>query len=65
MISSPCRNCRNKDVPKDKCAKDCRLLIEVQQLHASVEESRLVYAIDVLEEYAITIDTDDFKDISF
>lgn len=52
-------------MPKDKCAKDCRLLIEVQQLHASVEESRLVYAIDVLEEYAITIDTDDFKDISF
>ena len=39
MISSPCKNCPKRDLPKKDCAKDCPLLNAVQNLQMVAEES--------------------------
>jgi hypothetical protein len=39
MISSPCKNCPKRDLPKKDCAKDCPLLNAVQDLQMVAEES--------------------------
>ncbi len=30
MISSPCMNCKSKDLPKNVCMPNCRIIKEVQ-----------------------------------
>jgi hypothetical protein len=32
MVSSPCRNCAKRHMPKDMCMKNCERLAAVQQL---------------------------------
>jgi hypothetical protein len=39
MISSPCKNCPKRDLPKKDCAKNCKLLNAVQDLQMVAEES--------------------------
>lgn len=31
MMSSPCRNCDKRHLPKDKCMKDCKKIAAFQQ----------------------------------
>ena len=55
MISSPCKNCDRKKLPKDECAKDCELLQAIQDIEISAKKSSGVSGIDYSEEsrYAI------------
>jgi hypothetical protein len=55
MISSPCKNCPRKDLPKENCAKDCKLLQMIQDVQISSEKSSFSMGIDYTEEYRYTI----------
>ena len=55
MISSPCKNCPRKDLPKDDCAKDCKLLQMIQDVQISSEKNLSSMGIDYTEEYKYTI----------
>ena len=52
MISSPCKNCSRKHLPKDDCAKDCEILQAIQLLQLSVEQEFISSGIDDTEEYS-------------
>jgi hypothetical protein len=51
MISSPCKTCPKRDLPKKECAKDCPLLNAIQDLQLAAEEgcvsSRRDYSEDI------------------
>lgn len=55
MISSPCKNCSRKNLPKDDCAKDCELLQAMQHIQASAEQDCVSSGIDDTEEYSYII----------
>jgi len=55
MISSPCKNCPRKDLPKEDCAKNCQLLKAIQDIHISAEKWNVGSGIDYTEEYNYTI----------
>ena len=55
MISSPCKNCPRKDLPKEDCAKNCKLLKAIQEVHASAEKWNVCSGIDYTEEYSYTL----------
>jgi len=55
MISSPCKNCPRKDLPKEDCAKNCKLLKAIQEVHASTEKWNVGSGIDYTEEYNYTL----------
>jgi len=55
MISSPCKNCPRKDLPKEDCAKNCKLLKAIQDIHVSAEKWNVGSGIDYTEEYRYTI----------
>jgi hypothetical protein len=55
MISSPCKNCPRKDLPKDDCAKDCKLLQMIQDVQISSEKNSSSMGIDYTEECRYTI----------
>ena len=50
MISSPCSNCPNKNLPKDKCVKDCNTLQSIQKFQVSIKEGGVPSAIEYAEE---------------
>jgi hypothetical protein len=49
MISSPCKNCPKRDLPKKDCAKDCKLLNAIQDLQMTAEESGVSSRLDYTE----------------
>ena len=49
MISSPCKNCPKRDLPKKDCAKDCELLNAIQDLQMAAEESGVSSRLDYTE----------------
>jgi len=55
MISSPCKNCPNRHLPKDICSKNCKLLHSVQEFQISSRESGDSPAIDYCEETRFSI----------
>jgi hypothetical protein len=55
MISSPCKNCPRKDLPKENCAKNCKLLKAIQDIHISTENWNVGSGIDYSEEYSFSI----------
>lgn len=55
MISSPCKNCPRKDLPKEDCAKNCKLLKAIQDIHVSTEKWNIGTGIDYTEEYSYTL----------
>jgi hypothetical protein len=55
MISSPCKNCPKKDLPKEDCAKNCKLLKAVQDIQVSAKKWGVGSGIDYTEEYSYTI----------
>ncbi len=54
MISSPCKNCPRRDLPKEDCAKNCKLLKAIQHIHVSAEKWNVGSGIDYTEEYSYT-----------
>lgn len=55
MIASPCKNCPNKNLPKEKCIKDCQMLSAIQELESSSETLYEGCGIDYTEEYGFSI----------
>jgi hypothetical protein len=55
MICSPCKHCPKKNLPKDKCVKDCPTLIAVQEMDSSFENLNEGCGIDYTEEYGYNI----------
>jgi hypothetical protein len=55
MISSPCKNCHRKNLPKEDCMKDCQILQAIQDIQLSVEKSIVSSGIDYTEENRYTI----------
>lgn len=55
MISSPCKNCSRKNLPKDNCAKDCELIQAIQHTQTLVEQDCVSSGIDYTEEYSYII----------
>ena len=55
MISSPCKNCTRKNLPKDTCAKNCKLLNAIQDIEISSEKWKDGSGIDYTEEYNCSI----------
>lgn len=54
MISSPCKNCARKNLSKESCIKDCKLLNAIQDSVLS-KKSHNGSAIDYNEEYSCNI----------
>ena len=50
MISSPCKDCPKKNLPKDECLKDCQMLQNIQGMQLSRRESNVYTAVDFSEE---------------
>ncbi|MEJ2656777.1 MAG: hypothetical protein P8012_06220 [Desulfobacterales bacterium] len=55
MICSPCKYCYRKDLPKEKCAKDCHILKAIQEVDSSLEKLNDGCGIDYTEEYDYNI----------
>ena len=48
MISSPCKDCQKKNLPKDECLKDCLLIQGIQGMQLARKESNVYTAVDLL-----------------
>ena len=57
MISSPCKDCPKKHLPKDECLKDCQMLQNIQGMQLSRKESNVYTAVDFTEECRFQIAT--------
>lgn len=55
MISSPCKTCPKKDLPKEDCLKDCQLLKAIQDVQMSSEGRYSSIGIDYTEDTRYTI----------
>ena len=55
MICSPCKECPRKNLPKDKCVKECKLLAALQEMNSSSEKQNDGCGIDYSEEYGYDI----------
>jgi hypothetical protein len=55
MICSPCKDCPRKNLPKEKCVKDCQILKTIQEINSSSEELNDGCGIDYSEEYGYNI----------
>ncbi len=55
MISSPCRDCINKNQSKDKCLYDCKALQEIQSTHLKMRGGVFSNTVDSTEEDRHTI----------
>ena len=50
MISSPCRDCENKYLPKDECLETCHKLEEIRRLQFSRREISICQAVDYADD---------------
>jgi hypothetical protein len=55
MISSPCKNCPKRDLPKKDCAKDCQLLNAIQDLQMVAEQGCVSSRSDYTEDIGYSI----------
>jgi len=55
MISSPCKNCNRKDLPKDDCLKDCQVLKTIQDIQISSGARCASIGIDCAEDTRYTV----------
>ena len=55
MISSPCKDCPRKNMPKENCVKDCQLLQAVQDFQIISERSSALNGIDYTAENRYTL----------
>ena len=50
MISSPCRNCENRYMPKDECVDTCHKMAEIRRLQFSRREISICQAVDYTDD---------------
>ena len=50
MISSPCKTCKNRNLPKDECLMTCEMIQSIQGLQLARRESNVSTAVDYTEE---------------
>ena len=50
MISSPCKTCPKRNMPKEACARDCQLLQAIQDRQVVSENGTVLSGIDCTEE---------------
>jgi hypothetical protein len=50
MISSPCKDCPKRGLPKDECLKTCEAIQNIQSLQLSRRESNVYTAVDFSED---------------
>lgn len=50
MILSPCNECQNRDLPKDRCMRTCERIQRLQRLHLAGRHDDVDVAIDYGEE---------------
>ena len=55
MISSPCKDCHKKHLPKDECLKTCEMLQSIQGMQLSRRESNVYTAVDFTEDSRFAI----------
>ena len=55
MICSPCKDCPRKNLPKDKCVKECKLLEAIQKMDSPSGKLNEGCGIDYTEEYGYHI----------
>lgn len=55
MISSPCKNCPKRNLPKEKCVKECELLQAIQDMELTSEKLNDGSSIDYTEEYSYNV----------
>jgi len=46
MISSPCRTCSKRNMPKDRCMRGCRKITAIQELQQHMHAPPYVRGID-------------------
>ncbi len=54
MVTSPCRECPKKVLPKDVCMATCKIINQFQEAHVG-KNSMGIMSIDVFEEHPFTI----------
>lgn len=63
MIASPCKNCPKLNLPKTDCAKDCNLLLAVQNFQVESHEggisSRQDYYTEIRYDISQLFETDE------
>jgi len=50
MIASPCKDCKNRNLPKDECLKTCELIKNIQGMQLARRERNVYMAVDFSEE---------------
>ena len=55
MISSPCKNCSKRNLPKEKCVKECTLLQAIQDMELTSEKLNDGSSVDFTEEYSYSV----------
>ena len=55
MISSPCKNCSKRNLPKEKCVKECKMLQAIQDMELTAEKRNDGTSIDYSEEYSFSV----------
>jgi hypothetical protein len=55
MISSPCKNCSKRNLPKEKCVKGCKLLQAIQDMELTTEKLNDGSSVDFTEEYSYSV----------
>jgi hypothetical protein len=55
MITSPCKNCLRKNLPKNKCISECKLLKEIQEMNLSMDRGDERCGVDCTEVYTVNI----------
>ena len=55
MICSPCKDCSRKNLPKDKCVKEFKLLEAIQKMESPSGKLNEGCGIDNSEEYGYDI----------
>jgi hypothetical protein len=51
MICSPCKDCPRKNLPNEKCVRDCQILRAIQEMDPSLDKLNEGCGIDYTEEY--------------
>lgn len=65
MTKSPCKNCSRKDLPKEDCAADCRLLGAIQNVEIETKTSCVHSRQDYTETCVYTLPVSITKNSAF
>ncbi len=64
MISSPCRTCENKNLPKDECVDNCSKLNELRRIQFCRRDINICHAIDYDDDNRFLIGYAEYKRVA-